>query len=678
MASPFNQHQLLFVERLVETLFDGFTEMAIPIPQIVANFSKQFELIGGSPVDDMKLLLTLLPVGIIGLGPDFNDLEVAHRRFRIEQRLNAPNTSSLRRDFARVKAIIYAGYYGHWLPGDEAGNEHNPVHRQIGFTLPKFRTRAASEPQLTLRTGVDINPAHVLNPFQIPAEVDYVVVGSGSGGAVAAHNLSAHGKVLVIEAGPFMPSSAITTEERRMGAKLYKNGALQTTVDRDIVIFQGRNVGGSPTINNGICLRMAGEPLHNTTKSDPFAEWVRIGADIGRANLDQAYAEIAQALSLSPASSRMRRGNGTHLTNAWATFAAGRTEAWIQGAHADVFPRNFGVAGSADACASSGYCNTGCPFGRKNAMGQTFLPAACQNGARILAESKVTRILFADPPTKNAPRSAVAVMVKVGDEDHERIIGVRRGVVVAAGTIASSKLLDASGIEGTGKDISLNVASPIVALMPDSPTFTPAWDESQMTTAVDCGDFWIESHFQPPQSQSMLLGGWFEEMDRRMRSYSRTRSAGILIPFDRRGKLTGDRQRLKFEEKPGDVALIRRALATLSAVHFAGGALEVWPAIRTGKALRRGEDIEAFFKANIKSKDDVTLSSAHPHGGNPINADPKKGVVDLKGKVHGSTNVLVADASVFPACIGVNAQYTVMAVAHLATRTDAVTGLPPI
>ena len=106
--------------------------------------------------------------------------------------------------------------------------------------------------------------------------------------------------------------------------------------------------------------------------------------------------------------------------------------------------------------------------------------------------------------------------------------------------------------------------------------------------------------------------------------------------------------------------------------------MEVWPAIRTGKALRRGEDIEAFFKANIKTKDDVTLSSAHPHGGNPINADPKKGVVDLKGKVHGTTNLLVADASVFPACIGVNAQYTVMAMSHLATRDNPVTGLPPI
>ena len=197
-----------------------------------------------------------------------------------------------------------------------------------------------------------------------------------------------------------------------------------------------------------------------------------------------------------------------------------------------------------------------------------------------------------------------------------------------------------------------------------------------MTTAVDCGEFWLESHFQPPQSQSMLMGGWFGEMDRRMRAYGQTRSAGVLLPLDRRGKLSGDK--INFEFKPGDIDLLRRALATLTRVHFADGALEVWPSLRSGKAVLPGDDIDAFFKANIKTKDDVTLSSAHPHGGNPINPDPNKGVVDLKCKVHGTTNVLVADASVFPACIGVNAQYTVMAVAHLATRDDPVTGLPPI
>ena len=670
MAGPFNQHQLEFVERLAEALFDGFAALAIPIPQVVANFARQFELIGGSPVAKMKLILVAMPAL---LGPDFNDKPIAQRRFRIEKRLAGP-TGPIYRDLARLRAVIYGAYYGHWQLGDQDGNRDNPVHQQIGFTLPKFRGRAPAEPQLTLRHGHEIDPAHVLSPGQVPDEVDYIVIGSGSGGAVAAHNLAAHGSVLVIEAGPFVPSPAITHEERLMGARLYKNGTLQTTGDNDIIIFQGRNVGGSPTINNGICLRMAGEPLHNPTTLDPFAKWIGLGADIGRHNLDEAYGDVADFLELEPADKRAGQGNGNHLVDGWNTFAAGRAEPWIAGARPGWFPRNFGPKGDTSSCASSGYCNTGCAYGRKRAMAQTYLPAACALGARIVPDSKVEKLLFADPPSKTAARRALGVVVAVGAAQDTRSITARRGVVVAAGTIASSKLLAQSGVKGTGVDMSLNVASPVVALMPA--TATPSWDESQMTTAVDCGEFWLESHFQPPQSMSMLMGGWFGEMDRRMRHYGQMRSAGVLLPLDRRGKLAGDT--LNFTFKPGDLDLLRRALATLTRVHFANGALEVWPSLRSGKKVLPGDDIDAFYLANVKTKDDATLSSAHPHGGNPINADPKKGVVDLKGKVHGTQNVLVADASVFPACIGVNAQYTVMAVAHLATRADPVSGLPPI
>ncbi|HYD04659.1 MAG TPA: GMC family oxidoreductase, partial [Reyranella sp.] len=195
----------------------------------------------------------------------------------------------------------------------------------------------------------------------------------------------------------------------------------------------------------------------------------------------------------------------------------------------------------------------------------------------------------------------------------------------------------------------------------------------------------LESHFQPPMSMAMLMGGWFEEMDRRMKLYGRMRSAGVLLPLDRRGHLDDGKLEFKFQA-PHDHDLLRRALATLTKVHFHAGALEVWPAIRANEWLTRDQvttagtideaKIDAFYARVIREKDDATLSSAHPHGGNPMHPDPAKGVVGLDCKVHGTENVLVTDASVFPACIGVNAQYTVMAIAHLATQP--VAGAPPI
>lgn len=77
-------------------------------------------------------------------------------------------------------------------------------------------------------------------------------------------------------------------------------------------------------------------------------------------------------------------------------------------------------------------------------------------------------------------------------------------------------------------------------------------------------------------------------------------------------------------------------------------------------------EIDVFYEKAIVEPDDVVLSSSHPHGGNAINADPAKGVVDLDQRVHGTTNVYVTDASVMPSCIRVNAQLTTMAMSHRA------------
>ena len=76
--------------------------------------------------------------------------------------------------------------------------------------------------------------------------------------------------------------------------------------------------------------------------------------------------------------------------------------------------------------------------------------------------------------------------------------------------------------------------------------------------------------------------------------------------------------------------------------------------------------IDAFYQEAIVEPDDVVLSSSHPHGGNAINVNPEKGVVDLNQRVHNTTNCYVADASVMPSCIRVNAQLTTMAMAHRA------------
>ena len=103
-------------------------------------------------------------------------------------------------------------------------------------------------------------------------------------------------------------------------------------------------------------------------------------------------------------------------------------------------------------------------------------------------------------------------------------------------------------------------------------------------------------------------------------------------------------------------------------------AFSVLAMLRGGQTLTPAMDIDAFYRSAVIEQDDITLSSSHPQGGNPMHEDPSEGVVDLECRLHGADNVLVTDASVFPSCIRVNAQYTTMAMAHYATGFGDVFG----
>jgi choline dehydrogenase-like flavoprotein len=678
---PFNPFIASIWRRLAETLFVEPHDMAITPQQVVDNLQRMFGNIeGGKPAETG---LSVFAAWVVLGGPVWHFAPRSIRIWRIERRLKNSRID-LFQDMARIRGIVYAGYYGHWLdsanPADNAAEEDanrtNPVLNAMGFTLPHHRTRAGTpdDPAIAEHTANDLPPSVFIGEDEIPDSVEVIVIGSGAGGAVAAANLADQGyEVLVIEAGPYLPSSQITPHELRMSSSLFKDGAIQTTRDRDIIVFQGRTVGGSTVINNGICLRLAQDGETHPDANDVLATWQGLGAGIDEAVLDASYERVEAVLGVHEIDRRLGRNNGTQMLQGWNAYRAGSTEPLDQRAIAGWFRKNWGTKTEPNACVSCGYCNTGCPYGRKRAMPESFLhhaTLAAPRKARILPRANVTHIGWG-PSAADGRRVATSVQVVLPDL-RAKTIRVTKGVVVAAGTIASSNILSASGIAGTGKDISLNIACPVPALMP-APVY--AWDEDQMATFIDRGDFLVESHFQPPMSMATLVPGWFDEHFRRMLNYNRLASAGILFPADRRGTIKDGK--LGFKLQSADLAVLRGALALLTKVHFAGGAEEVYPALLRGQTLNAGmshAEIDRFFEDNIKEPDDVVLSSSHPHGGNAINADPAKGVVDLDQKVHGTANVLVTDASVMPSCIRVNAQLTTMAMADRVTHGRQVFG----
>ena len=681
-TKPFNPFIASIWRKMAETMFVEPAEMAITPQQVVDNLQKMFGNIEGRT--PFETGLSVFAAWLVLGGPVWHFAPRSFRIWRIERRLKNSRVD-LFQDMARIRGIVYAGYYGHWLDtagpdpdqaAEEDANVANPVFTAIGFTLPRHRTRAGTpdDPAIDEYSGNDLPPSVFVSEDAIPDSVEVIVIGSGAGGAVAASNLADQGyEVLVIEAGPYLPSTAITPHELKMSSSLYKDGAIQTTRDRDIIVFQGRTVGGSTVINNGICLRLAKEGETHPDANDVLATWQGLGADIADHALEASYERIETRLGIHEIDRRLGQSNGTRMLTGWQAYRTGSTDPLDQRAISGWFRKNWGSKYEDNRCVSSGYCNTGCPYGRKRAMPESFLHHATLSAprkARILAHAQVLEIGWG-PRGADGRRVATSVQILLPDGRGKRI-GVTKGVVVAAGTIASSNILSASGIAGTGKDISLNIACPVPALMTDE---VGAWDEDQMATFIDRGDFLIESHFQPPMSMATLVPGWFGDHFQRMLNYNRLASAGVLFPADRRGTIKNGK--LSFKLTEADLEVLRRALALLTKVHLAVGAQEVYPALLKGDTIRAGishEAIDQMMRDKIKEPDDVVLSSSHPHGGNAINADPAKGVVDLDQRVHGTSNVLVTDASVMPSCIRVNAQLTTMAMSDRVTYGRRVFG----
>ena len=65
---------------------------------------------------------------------------------------------------------------------------------------------------------------------------------------------------------------------------------------------------------------------------------------------------------------------------------------------------------------------------------------------------------------------------------------------------------------------------------------------------------------------------------------------------------------------------------------------------------------------------DVSYGSAHQMGTCRMAVSERAGVVDPRGKVFGTDNLLVADASVFPSASGVNPMVTNMAISDYISR----------
>lgn len=516
-------------------------------------------------------------------------------------------------------------------------------------------------------------------------EFDVAIVGSGSGGAVVARRLVEQRglDVAVIEAGDYLPESwtplpptgrprPLPWDEVENLLRYYKNGGLQLTEgDASMFIFQGQCLGGSSVVNNAVCFQMP-DSVRATWQRDFGIHWT------GEA-LNAAYDRIARELGIGPATHLVKPGFLNRSGLFFGTGSGGNAYG------AELTPCELNLTRD-PFCEGCGYCNLVCAFLRKNSVLQTMLPAAWRSAARgrgrftVLTGRRAVAIQ-GDLKRKRFTARTLALRPRTGG----RVETVRaKQIVVAAGAIASSGLLLRSdGINDLGLPLgerfSFNFGSPVHA---DFDAAVRAYDGLQIAHYVQpAGEpgFVLETWFNPPATQSLALPGWMDDLQHNIDRYEHLACAAPLVGSTAGSRIRlpvmGDGERIQIKLTAEDLKRLKAGLLKTCDLFFAASPppRRVLIGHVTDWSLRRNN--YASVINGIKKFGQIQIGTGHPQGGNCLaarfGAAKGPGVVAPDFRVHGTNNVFVADASVFPTSVGVNPHWTVMAVADLAAASIA-------
>ena len=514
-----------------------------------------------------------------------------------------------------------------------------------------------------------------VNEHPVPDEVDYLVVGSGPGGAVMTYRLACavdRSRILLVERGNrYSPLQDFNDRELEMMPKLYKEGGLQQSKRADMLVLQGECVGGGSVIYNAVCYAIPGGVKR---------EWEeQHGIPMGA--LDAEYARTAKELHIAPLPE--------------ASINRVVREKFLRGLstlNRDL-PREERLravpSASANAIApiGDGLWNIGNRYMRKRSMLETYIPwaesAGRGNGSGdeppgVRVVSNTTAVRF-----RAEGRRATSVVLRTATGDL-RAVRVRKALVIAGGVIASSHLLLRSGVErNVGRRMSCNFAFPVAF---DFGERVAAFDGEQITMgAIDPKNRAIfETYFNPPGAFALSIPFFFERHRRSMMDYARLLNFGALVGSEPNGCVERAADLLNgqaFTWRLGvrDRERIRYALGTLLEIGLAAGAKRAVVPTQPGIEFELARESVTRFRKAIDAyplaTGDLLLTTAHPQGGNAMAgpgvdaATRDARVVDERFRVAGLDNVFVADASVFPSSLTVNPQWTIMAMSSLASRS---------
>lgn len=522
-------------------------------------------------------------------------------------------------------------------------------------------------------------------------DYDWVVIGSGFGGSVAALRLAEKGyRVCVLEAGRRfrdheLPRSTWDVRRYWWVPKLGWRGIFRLTLFKDVTVVSGSGVGGG-SLGYANTLYVPPRRFFEDQQWRDLADW--------QSELAPHYEEAQRMLGVTE-----WRGDdrADMLLREFAeeigcadTYRKTPVGVFLGPPGVTVPDPYFGGAGpSRTGCTTCGRCMVGCPVGAKNTLVKNYLWFAEKLGVEVQPERTVVDIR---PLERGDGRDGYEVVSeRSGAWVRKRRRSLRaRGVVVAAGTLGTNLLLQRCRAQGSlpnlsrrlGELVRTNSEAILAVTLPES---DPALVRRVAITSsiYPDPDTHIETVTYGTKGGAMRFlftmlvggGGRFVRPLKLVAAIARRPHAWLRLLFapgwsermiillvmqtlDNAIALRLKRRRfggfgLQTEQDP------ERPIPTF--IPIANEAAK-WFERRTG-GIAQSSTMEALFGVP---------TTAHILGGAVIGRDPDHGVVDAQLRAYGYENLLICDGSTVPANPGVNPSLTITALAE-----HALSHVPP-
>ncbi len=519
---------------------------------------------------------------------------------------------------------------------------------------------------------------------------DAVVVGSGFGGGITACRLAEQGwRVCILERGRrFGPGDYPDRPEQapRMfwHARHNPGGMFDLRIMHDVAVMTGVGVGGGSLVYANVQLRAPDDVFE-----DPA--WP---AAIDGPSLRPYYDRTEAALEprTTPAQPALDKVRAFDAMAARAGLPSERLPIAVHFGE----DRHHPFSGAfQQGCDNLGRCDIGCPRMSKNTVDITYVARAEQHGAEVFPLHEVQRI---DPPAGDAGTW------RVGFRDLQYSIegSVSAPVLVlAAGTLGSTRLLLKNGkrlprlspalgtrFSGNGDALSLAIdpkQEDVAGARTDvGPTMTSRIDVTA-TQQLMVADGGLPTSFGglleivrgiraitglgrvALVAKNLAAKAGFSDRHvthRNMTLTKRMQPIGDTLVFLNIGRDAADgRMRLTPLFRCFDIRWSKDASA------------ELFERMR----IMAGRLAEAAGATSFFAPDAGPLGkfiTVHPLGGCPMSDDPRTGVVDDHGKVHGYDGLYVLDGSIVPTSLGVNPSKTIAALVERGAEHLAAQGRP--